>query len=48
MKNYFPMINDNQNKLLTEKVMNLEIRKAMFSIKGSKALGIDSFLASFY
>ena len=47
-KNSFPLINDNQNKLLTEKVMNLETLKAMFSIGGLKAPRIDGFPASFY
>ena len=47
-KNSFLLINDKQNKLLIEKVTNLEIRKAMLSIGGSKAPRIDGIPASFY
>ena len=47
-KTSYPTLDKKQNGSLIRKVTNVEIKKAMFSIGGSQALGVDGYLAIFF
>ena len=46
--NSYPRLCEKENTKLMKNISNEEVRKAMFYIRGVKALRDDGFLAKFY